>query len=425
MNSAVVVAKTLSIFENFLIDVIAQSNFELSEVNISSQDEWKIEDGALAHKSGGFFQVCGLTNQVTQKEELVLFQPQSALTGLVLCQKENTAFILLQARAEPGNIGVGQYGPTIQSTAANYFRMHGGKATSYFELFSGFRAKARLIDTTMQFDLGKRYFQKSKSLMYVEVDELIETDPNMIWVPLSVIQASLAKDNFLNPDLRSLLCVFNWNKFLGCPDIETSSSAPIDFLTRILHGKEFGCGSWNTLPLNQLNNWEVTDAGILNKDNSDVSVKLFQTVCKTREVSQWVQPLMIGSGQGLVKLLMRQHNGETEFLLSLQKEFGISGQQTITPTYLIYPGEKVKPEIMTNNNVVAEFFQSEEGGRFIAHESVYQLCLIEDEMLIQDNQYWVNAYTLKKLLSTSNNVSIQLRCISSLLIDIINPEAFC
>lgn len=112
-------------------------------------------------------------------------------------------------------------------------------------------------------------------------------------------------------------------------------------------------------------------------------------------------------------------------MLSLKEEFGISGRQTILPSRVVYPGEKFADKMSTIEGiVVAEFLQSDEGGRFFQHESIYQLIQVIGEFVIEHDQYWVNAYTLKKLLSTSNLVSFQLRCISSLVLEMLNPSTF-
>ena len=123
-----------------------------------------------------------------------------------------------------------------------------------------------------------------------------------------------------------------------------------------------------------------------------------------------------------MKLLMRNQRERTEFLLSLKEESGISNGQTILPSYVLYPGEKPpqKP-LFKEGHIVAEFLQSDEGGRFIQHENLYQLIQTSGKLPIEDYQYWVSAHTLKKLLSTSNIVSFQLRCIASLLLKVLNP----
>src|SRR5690606_41731347 len=100
---------------------------------------------ALSHSSKGFVHVCGLQHQETKEQKLVLFQPQSALTGLAIHRKENKVYILLQARIEPGNTKVGQYRPTIQSTPANYVRLHGRTATAGVDWFTPYESGLRQL----------------------------------------------------------------------------------------------------------------------------------------------------------------------------------------------------------------------------------------------------------------------------------------
>src|SRR5690606_2457060 len=222
---------------------------------------------ALSHSSKGFVHVCGLQHQETKEQKLVLFQPQSALTGLAIHRKENKVYILLQARIEPGNTNVGQYGPTIQSTPANYLRLHGGKTTACVDWFTQYQSEFRQLDSSMQFDLGERYFQKSKFHNYVEVDQPQIPDPSMIWASLDAIFAALNTDHFLNADLRSLLSVFDWSHYLAVTDTKTSSlsEAETHFLQALVNGKTSGAEGWQLINVQQLRDWSASDYGIEDK----------------------------------------------------------------------------------------------------------------------------------------------------------------
>ena len=448
MKSNLKVARSALDLKSFLQATIEKADFKLSRVKLSQQQEWNLVHGVLGHKSGGFFYITGLVDNISGEEQLVLYQPQGAFNGLVLRKQEQDVYILLQARVEPGNSGIGQYGPTIQSTPANYLRFHGGKETPYFDFFFKYNPQVRPIANSMQLDLGKRYFQKSKILSYVESDSLVDTAENMIWVPLKAVTEVLHYDNFLNTDLRSMLGVFDWDLFLDrnpSTDIDTTHTNHLGFDHNLI-GKNMG----KLVPISQLQNWELTESGIVDRANTGISANIYQIVSTTREVKTWVQPLLCTANRGLITLLVRQAedksldghhsnfpsdkpNGmaslrlpQLEFLISYQSEFGISGEKVLLPSQIIYPGENDQNQttLYKDGKVLCEVVQSEEGGRFYQNENIYQIILVDSNVESGDEQFWISADTLKGLLKSSNKVSIQLRCIASLVLKDINPCTF-
>lgn len=409
----------------FLNAVIQHANFSVEPIQLREQSAWQFDQGALSHSSKGFFHVCGLQHQETKEQKLVLFQPQSALTGLAIHRKENKVYILLQARIEPGNTNVGQYGPTIQSTPANYLRLHGGKTTACVDWFTQYQSGFRQLDSSMQFDLGERYFQKSKFHNYVEVDQPQIPDPSMIWASLEAIFAALNTDHFLNADLRSLLSVFDWSHYLAVTDTKTSSlsEAETHFLQALVNGKTSGAEGWQLINVQQLRDWSASDYGIEDKTGKGIDVAMYRTRCTTREVMSWAQPLMRAKHKGHVRLLVRDsaHAG-LECLLTLGNESGICGGQTILPSSVIYPGDNATlPDIPATGIKLADFEQSDEGGRFIQHESIYQVVKVT-QAETAPNQYWVSLAFLQKLLATSNQASFQLRCCASALLPQLHPQ---
>lgn len=425
MTTEPAIAESLPMAQQFLRRAIERSQFDLAETSLSAQEEWELRDGVLSHISGGFFHVSGLMNRERSEEHLVLFQPQGALTGVAVCRVAGSVYVLLQARIEPGNSRIGQFGPTIQSTPANYLRLHGGRQTPYLELFNSHSSRARPIGHSTQLDLGKRYFQKSKIHAYVEVPQLIETAKNMIWVPLPVLAEAAGLDNFLNADLRSLLSVFDWDLYLHDRDPPFLPVQEHDFHAAWMAGNRLGAGSWQLVAVTELRNWKLSEQGIIDVTGSGISVGMYRTSCAMREVETWTQPLMKSSSRGRVALLMRSSEDDVEFLISLKSEFGIAAGQVVLPSYVIYPGEDRKDAMQEPLGViVAQFIQSDEGGRFYRHESVYELIRVASEFETESHQYWVSSRTLKQLLKASNAVGFQLRCIASLFLETLNPATF-
>jgi oxidase EvaA len=426
MKEKVRTAESSSELLCFLEETTERSDFKLQKIKLSEQSHWSIKSGALSHFSNGFFHVAGIRNRVTKEEHLILYQPQSALTGLAMFRDGQQVSILLQARIEPGLSNVGQYGPTIQSTAANYLQMHGGKKTSYVDLFRSFSPIANPSGNNIQSDLGKRYFQKNKVHSYLELDEQIETKDNMIWVPLHVVAEVLTNDNFLNPDLRSLLSVFDWDLFVNADiardcKIQVSEDNYFTYPAKLL-----GKNEWKLITLDQLAGWEIQDNGIADVSDSGIWVDMYHVSCFSREVQEWSQPLLSCSNRGLVVLLVRRIDDHYEYLVSTESEFGISGERTVLPSFVIYPGDN--PEnisgLFENETLLAEMTQSEEGGRFYKNESLYRVILVVDEIDTKPHQRWVTAETLKSILKSSGRASLQLRCIVSLVLDMINPDSF-
>ena len=129
------VARSMSELQGYLTETVERSRFAIEEIKISQQETWALREGALSHSSNGFFHITGFVHRRTGREELVMYQPQGALTGLAVYRRGDSMYLLLQARIEPGNTGIGNYGPTVQSTPANYLAVHGGKTTTCLDLF--------------------------------------------------------------------------------------------------------------------------------------------------------------------------------------------------------------------------------------------------------------------------------------------------
>lgn len=421
--TSIKIAADLTELRDFLTKTIEEASLELTRIKISEQDHWGLHNGVLAHKTGGFFQVAGAVNDADQENHLVLYQPQSALTGLILFRDAGEILVLVQARVEPGNTKEGQYGPTIQSTAANFLQLHGGRPTTYADMFRCFHPAANALGTSTHFDLGKRYFHKCKLHNYLEARKPIPTLENMIWAPLRVLVDALSVDAFLNTDLRSLLAVFDWDLFTG-PDIDRGSHSPdLGHSNGGFAASVLGPRRWQLTELEDLQGWELTDKGVADRCDSGVWVDMFRVSCGTREVSEWSQPLMCAANRGLVALVVREVNGRCEFLISDETEFGISGQHTLLPSFVSYPGENHDQleRFKHGGEVMAEILQSEEGGRFYRNESLYRLIMAGEDIQLRPNHRWVGADTLKRILNSSCKASIQLRCACSMALPYLNP----
>ncbi len=424
MKDALIAANEREL-EAFLHHVKAGAAYHRSVVQLDEQKEWMLKDHVLSHKSGGFFHVVGAKSNIHAGDEyLMLYQPQGAVTGLILCKAFDTPMLLLQARVEPGNSYIVQYGPTIQSTAANYLRIHGGKATHFAEYFLTYHPKAQLVTHSMQQDLGKRYFQKSKTHHYVEVKELLPTPETMIWVPVSVLRSCIHSSNFLNADLRSLLAVFDWDAWLEHATNATGISTIVDIPVHV-HGTS-NVSQYHMCGLHELSGWSICNKGILPKEPGYAGVQMFSFASTTREVSQWVQPLLTVQGVGLVQQLIRQTKDGVEWLLRLEKEVGTSTAFVYGASYSRYPDELPNPAEEYNiGDVKYCMRQCDEGGRFMENDTHYEIREVDGVWQSGDASHcWVSTKMFKGLLATSNLCSFQLRNVASLMLEALCPNTF-
>lgn len=402
-------------------DTILKTNFRCDPISFEDQDRWALKDGAISHVSGGFFHVLGVKSECVRDEGVILYQPQSAVTGLLLSRRENGACVCLQARAEPGNTGIVQFGPTIQSTAANYMKLHGGRDTEFLAHFQSHTGDGSLLSYSMQTDLGDLYFQKSKTHTYVETDELSEAGGHTVWASIISVVALTGHDYLLNTDLRSLIAMFDWDHYCTGERYETEPNT--ELLAAYFRKKGEGVGRHTLCRIDDLNSWSFDAWGLRQLHQEGRHVGLFSVQARTREVDSWVQPLLVSQGLGYVCLYRCVEHDEPEYLVQVLSERGINGGAIIAPSELVYPGGDTS-DIVVHGQPFRHFMHSEEGGRFAGHESRFEVRNVSADFELSSNHFWVTARQLKQLFMTSNTIAIQLRVISSIIVDELNPKAF-
>ena len=140
----------LAEFRRWRAEVVEKSGFARRPIPFAASREWSFVDGILRHRSGGFFALAGLavrarTQEVDGQQQLAILQPETAINGFLLRRRQGRTELLFQGRVEPGNIESMQLAPTVQSTEANYQRVHGGDPTAFLEWFTGERAGRRRL----------------------------------------------------------------------------------------------------------------------------------------------------------------------------------------------------------------------------------------------------------------------------------------
>ncbi|PZO54369.1 MAG: hypothetical protein DCF16_05230 [Alphaproteobacteria bacterium] len=399
-----------------------RAGFELRRTPSSAAADWALSEGALQHRSKGFFSVNGVRDG--DGEAVLLYQPQAAVTGLLTAELGGERLYLLQARAEPGCLGEVQFGPTVQSTPANFMRLHGGAPTPNIDAFIAYEADARPLQDTTQLDLGERYLFKSKRSLLVETAKPMPAAAPFVWTSAKALRQAAGRSAFLNLDLRSILSLAPWTEAELAPKRQSLRASLVtaprpEVLGSLLAKIRRVQQPPSIVRLEHLKNWVADEWGWSERESQQgFRIGFFEVSAAHREVKRWVQPLVDSSSEGHVALACRDNRGVFEVLVCARRERGLATDIALAPTYVRYPGAPGALPAWLNGDahVLSATVESDEGGRFYRDVSRYELVLVEEAPDGYADCVWLNVAELKLMLTTSNLCTIQLRAIVSQLL---------
>ena len=193
-----------------------ESDMIVEEVGIKDLEKWNIEKetGNIFHDSKGFFKIIGVKVSNTFDREVgkegwtqpMIAKNPGGILGILMKKINGVPHYLLQAKAEPGNIGKLQLSPTLQATTSNILKAHGGKRPLFAEYFDDSN-NPKIIYAKWQSEDGGRFYLKSNYNMIVEVneDEELVIPDYFIWVTLFQIKQLLKIENFVGPHIRGII----------------------------------------------------------------------------------------------------------------------------------------------------------------------------------------------------------------------------
>jgi len=201
---------------NWFNEKRAKSDLVVEEINMNELENWGINNqtGNISHKSGGFFEIIGIKVSNTFDREVgkkgwtqpMIGKNPGGILGLLIQKKNGIPHFLVQAKAEPGNIGKLQLSPTLQATTSNLLKAHGGTRPLFAEYFDEPK-NVKIIYAKWQSEDGGRFHLKSNYNMIVEINENIELEipDNFIWVTLYQIKQLIKIENFVGPHIRGII----------------------------------------------------------------------------------------------------------------------------------------------------------------------------------------------------------------------------
>ena len=110
-----------------------ESDMIVEEIGIKDLEKWNIDEksGNIIHDSKGFFEVIGVKVSNTFDREVgkegwtqpIIAKNPGGILGILMKKINGIPHYLLQAKAEPGNIGKLQLSPTLQATTSNLLKL--------------------------------------------------------------------------------------------------------------------------------------------------------------------------------------------------------------------------------------------------------------------------------------------------------------
>ena len=350
--------------------------------------EWIVEPKRIRHVSDAFFSIVGRgAAGVSDVNQPLIDQPEVGILGMLVRRDNGTPHLLVQAKAEPGNIGFVQAAPTVQATESNYLRRHHGRATALLEHFRD-APKARVLSDSLQSEQGTRFLDKYNRNMVVAVDgESIDEFAALRWAPFTEILPLLLQDFQINTDARSVLASGPWRQFAlsGVPfgrwrgkgglgealllSYEMRFGAALAHLERLRHDQ---ARSTIALGLDELTDWEMTDTALRSTRDAGFELRAYMVTSTEREVDAWDQPFVVSTKEQRIALLCQEWDGLLHFAFRGRPEIGFRNVVQFGPTYL-------NDETPTDAVALLSMRQSDEGGRFFRDVSRYEVVQSGDE----------------------------------------------
>jgi oxidase EvaA len=190
-------------------------SFKAELINLDEVRDWSRDAGGnVRHKSGQFFGVEGVRiesgnlREVASWDQPIYTQSEGGILALLAREtpKDGVQF-LLNGKAEPGNIGVIQFSPTIQSTWSNIRRTHAGRLPPMVEVLKAEKG-VRFVYRAEHNEEGGRFWRKSNENIVVFLDDesVVTTDMKMFcWASLSQIKELALMDNIVSPFVKTIL----------------------------------------------------------------------------------------------------------------------------------------------------------------------------------------------------------------------------
>ncbi len=385
---------------------------------LADSAHWSVADGRIRHRSGGFFSVVGVRVEPDPDRarsgvvSLIIDQPEVGLLGFVAHHGGDQVEILVQAKPEPGNVGLAQAAPTVQATRSNYLRLHGGRPTALLDAFAEPSGETVRVAQSEQ---GSRFLGKYNDNAVVFLDDRVdEPGEEFGWFPVDAVLDALVRDFAVNTDARSVLVTAgpsmlvrhrppfvraDTGRFgeLLAASYRAGRERPrsvVDAERRLADARHrFSFGA-EPVAVDALEPWILDDRGLA-EPTGELAIVHVAVTTTQREVPAWDQPLVTTPAEGDSVLLAQWQGDQLRFLFALTPEVGLRECVQVHPTVQRTPGPALEYAELVRRDAelaalgaeaepVVSVRQSDEGGRFLDCVGRYTVSLLPEDVGVPD-----------------------------------------
>jgi oxidase EvaA len=407
--------------EDWFDQIIEKSSFKVEKIPLSHSREWILEDGAIRHKTGRFFNVVGVEwsdHEGNFTAQPLLEQKEIGILGFLIRNIGKAGELLAYGKIEPGNVGIVQIAPTYQATFSNSSLFHGGTRPPYFDVFHSERME--VIHDSLQSEQGTRFLEKfNRNVLATSHEEVLAHNTHR-WMPVDEVLEFVGIDYLANTDTRSVLICSPWEILVSrkpfsrwdtpfSRDLQNSAEAVgesvlISELKQSIHSIRSKIKPGKIIPLMELCDWKITDFGLEPITSGPFVVRQIRVTARGREVSVWDQPIIDSLGDGCADLICGRIKGILHFLFQPQVEMGLKNRVELGPSFLIEPGDNALDSTLheyQEAQIISQTRLSDEGGRFLWDRSKYRLLDAGEIDPSGTSGYWITLQQIRQLLNES------------------------
>ncbi len=379
------------------------ASVDVRPIPLARSREWVLREGRFVHRTGRYFAVTGVELADGSAQPL-LEQREIGTLGFLRRVRDGRVELLVQGKIEPGNVGLAQVAPTLQATASNLDRVHGGRGQF---LEAEFRDPARSEASCEQSEQGTRFLGKlnRNTLVTGKPDGTTDADLPAAyrWFDADIVLRTLACDNAVNTDARSVLTSAPWHLLTVRPPFAKRPDQPADPLSsplarsyatlrpgaldevrRVLDRVARAAPAVTEVAVDSLPGWRFDADAVRTLDGAAYAVRHLAVETDARETPAWDQPIIDSRGDGHADLDLVVSDGIALVVLVARSEPGLLHVAELGPTRVAEPGSRGETWSSTGSaaggaaggaagTVVARVRQSDEGGRFYRDVTEYRI----------------------------------------------------